>query len=451
TSPSAIGFPSDQAIVSLRYRADHAGPPGSFSYRLLDSQLFVIAQGSVAPPATGQWFSLVVPAPDGQARIRRFSFNYTTNELIWAFGIDNVGFSPDPRQPDTEIVSGPSGTVASGDAAFEFRANQDRSSFTCRLDAGAAEPCASGKSYTGLADGSHTFTVFATDRWGTADASPATRTWTVRRPVPPRADRDRDGVVDATDNCPDKANSGQGDGDRDGIGDACELLPSGNTPLVAGQFAKVQLVSGEVFVKLPRGAAASAFTASPRAPFQDSGFLPLKGVAAVPMGSTLDTRRGEVALTAAVNGRPASDPRQLRRVARFRAGIFAIRQARLLKGSLRAKRIPPRAELTSAPGAETPCARSAASGPPRGIRVRSLATTAKGVFRTVGGAATATPAKGTATFITTDRCDGTVTEVGRGRVAVIAKSSGRRRVVPAGRAFIVRARLFAAKKGRRPR
>ena len=63
--------------------------------------------------------------------------------------------------------------------------------------------------------------------------------------------------------------------------------------------------------------------------------------------------------------------------------------------------------------------------------------TAKGVFRAVGGAATATPAKRTSTFITTDRCDGTVTEVGRGSVAVIAEQGGKRKAVKAGRAYIV--------------
>ena len=174
----------------------------------------------------------------------------------------------------------------------------------------------------------------------------------------------------------------------------------------------MRLLSGEVFVKLPAGATATAFTSGLRVPFQSSGFLPLKGVAAVPMGSTLDTRSGEVALTAAINGQPARSRRQLRREARFRAGIFAIRQARRSRKAKRSKRIPPRAELASPPGAETPCQ---PSGPAKGVAVRSLSTTAKGVFRTVGGAATVAPAKGTATFITTDRCDGTVTEVCRGR------------------------------------
>jgi len=81
--------------------------------------------------------------------------------------------------------------------------------------------------------------------------------------------------------------------------------------------------------------------------------------------------------------------------------------------------------------------------------VRSLSMSAKGVFRAVGGAATVAPAKGTPTFITTDRCDGTVTEVGRGSVAVIAKKTGKRKIIRAGRAYIVRARLFQAKRNRR--
>ena len=256
-------------------------------------------------------------------------------------------------------------------------------------------------------------------------------------------------MADATDNCPDIANSGQGDGDKDGVGDVCEQLPPGTAPIEAGKATKVKLVSGEVFVKLPPGASAGAFTAGLRVPFQDGGFIPLKGVATVPLGSTLDTRKGQVALTAAINGQAAGNRRQLRREARFRAGIFAIRQARRSRKRARKKKIPVRAELVSASGAQARCARSAPGGGPlKGVTVRSLSMTAKGMFRAVGGAATAAPVKGTATFITTDRCDGTVTEVGRGRVAVVSKRTGRKRTVRVGQAYLVRARLFAARKGR---
>jgi hypothetical protein len=433
--PLRLDFSSGQATVKafVRFTPDFTGNNPTIGVVGFDASGEPVASATVDDPQT--WTPVSIATLDGSATIVRVEY-----EADRRIDLDDIGFSS-TAQPDVDITDGPVGTVSSGDATFSFAGNQDRMTFFCKLDAQPSEPCSSPKSYSGLPAGNHTFTVIGRDRWGSNDPTAAGRTWTVE----PTSDRDRDAVPDASDNCPDAANPGQGDADHDGVGDACELLPSGNKPIEAGRLATVKLISGEVFVRLPPGATGSAFTAGLRVPFQSSGFVSLKGVAAVPMGSTLDTRRGEVALTAAVNGQPARSRRQLRREARFRAGIFAIRQARKQRRAKRSKTIPPRAELASPAGAERPCR---SSGPPKGLAVRSLVTTAKGVFRTVGGAATATPAKGTSTFITTDRCDGTVTEVGRGRVAVIARRTGKRQVVRAGRAYIVRARLFAARKGR---
>ena len=289
------------------------------------------------------------------------------------------------RQRDADITGGPSGTVPTGDATFSFAGNQDRMTFSCRLDDEPSEACASPKSYGGLPDGQHTFSV-TRGTGGTADPSPAARTWTVRASPTAKAT----GSSTRADNCPDAANAGQGDADHDGVGDACEVLPSGNTPVEAGKVATVKLISGEVFVKLPAGASGSAFTAGLRVPFQSSGFVSLKGVAAVPMGSTLDTRAGEVAVTAAVNGqRPRAASRSGKRRASARASSRSGRPARRAGEALQAD--------PAARGARQPGRRGAAvraSGPAKGTRVRSLATTAKGVFRTVGGAATATPGEG---------------------------------------------------------
>jgi hypothetical protein len=441
-SPFRMVFATGQSTVKAFVRIEPFGTGGftpTVSVTAYDAGNQIVASTSV-PDATS-WTPLVLSTNDGAATIRRIDYFDDTSTTLQ---VDDIGFSP-TAQPDVDITDGPAGTVGSGDATFSFAGNQDRMTFFCKLDGQASEPCSSPKSYSGLSSGDHTFTVFGRDRWGTADVTPAGRTWRVEPPAPP-SDRDLDGVVDGADNCPDIANAGQSDSDKDRVGDACELLPSGNTPVEAGKVVTVKLLSGDVFVKLPPGATKSAFTTDLRVPFQSSGFLPLKGVAAVPMGSTLDTRKGEVALTAAINGQPARSRRQKRREARFRAGIFQIKQARKKRKQKASKTIPPTAALASPAGAERPCR---ASGPPKGIAVRSLSMTAKGVFRAVGGAATATPAKGTSTFITTDRCDGTVTEVGRGSVAVIAKKGGKRKVVKAGRAYIVRARLFQAKRNRR--
>ena len=100
-------------------------------------------------------------------------------------------------------------------------------------------------------------------RWRCATASarptptPAVWSWTVDlSPVVtpgrrPSADGDGDGVPDARDNCPAAANPSQADSDGDGVGDACETAPSGATTPVTGERVVVEVISGEVFIKLP--------------------------------------------------------------------------------------------------------------------------------------------------------------------------------------------------------
>ena len=92
-------------------------------------------------------------------------------------------FAVDATPPDTSLASGPSGTVADRAATFTFSATET-ATFACSLDGGAAVACTSPASYDGLADGSHTFAVGATDALGNSDASPATRTWAVDKTGP---------------------------------------------------------------------------------------------------------------------------------------------------------------------------------------------------------------------------------------------------------------------------
>ncbi|MBI5576031.1 MAG: right-handed parallel beta-helix repeat-containing protein [Deltaproteobacteria bacterium] len=86
----------------------------------------------------------------------------------------------DTAPPDTIIDSGPSGSVNTTSATFTFHATEPGSTFLCSLDGGAEAACNTrSASYGGLTEGSHTFSVRATDGSGNADPDPAIRTWTV--------------------------------------------------------------------------------------------------------------------------------------------------------------------------------------------------------------------------------------------------------------------------------
>jgi hypothetical protein len=90
----------------------------------------------------------------------------------------------DTTPPDTTITAGPSGSTSQTAASFSFTSTKVGSTFQCRLDLGPTTSCTSPATYTGLADGSHTFTVTATDSVGNVDPTPASRTWTVDTVAP---------------------------------------------------------------------------------------------------------------------------------------------------------------------------------------------------------------------------------------------------------------------------
>jgi hypothetical protein len=88
----------------------------------------------------------------------------------------------DTTPTNTTIVSGPSGNVKSRDATFTFSSTEPpNATFQTRLDGGIweANGTATSKTYSTLANGTHTFEVKATDAASNTDPTPASRSWKV--------------------------------------------------------------------------------------------------------------------------------------------------------------------------------------------------------------------------------------------------------------------------------
>jgi hypothetical protein len=88
-------------------------------------------------------------------------------------------FVVDRHRPQTTISSAPGATTTDRTPTFRFYANEAGSTFQCRIDSGAWTACKSGFTPT-LRPGKHTFAVRAKDLGGSVDATPATKTFTVK-------------------------------------------------------------------------------------------------------------------------------------------------------------------------------------------------------------------------------------------------------------------------------
>ena len=162
------------------------------------------------------------------------------------------------------------------------------------------------------------------DRFGTPDATPAVCTWTWPSPPlpppgrPPGRGRRRRAGREATTAPPASTRPGRRRRRRRRrrVRDGAVGRPDAGDRR-AGRSSRS--LSGEVFIKLPRVAVAQA-GARP-------GFVPLKGQAALPVGTVVDARKGTPG--DGVHGRRPPDRRRREHpVGAGRAGIFQIRQQR---------------------------------------------------------------------------------------------------------------------------
>jgi hypothetical protein len=180
--------------------------------------------GNVSPPATWEWtvdrIAPVVTIASGPASLtnsKTATFTMTSNEIGSTFicsldGGRYVGCSSpktynwladgthtfsakaqdlaknrsapkswtwtvDATKPTVTITSGP-GDGPSASVTFGFTASEGSVTFTCQLDTGAKTTCTSPKTYSDVALGQHTLSVYATDVAGNVSR---TKKWSWRR------------------------------------------------------------------------------------------------------------------------------------------------------------------------------------------------------------------------------------------------------------------------------
>ena len=221
-------------------------------------------------------------------------------------------------------------------------------------------------------------------------------------------------------------NASQSNVDGDALGDACDLIddrPIIEPPIlprpVLGRLLVARELSGTVTI------------ASRRIRGPVKAIHPLEEATEIPVGSFLNTRRGTVRLTAAVNtaGKTQSG--------NFSRGVFQVVQSRRrsargltelrLKGG-NFRRCDPRLPIGRSPSAAQLSRRT----------IQRLRSNARGRFRTRGRNSSAT-VRGTV-WETIDRCDGTLTKVRRGRVAVRDFRRKKTVLVRAGKSYLAQAR-----------
>lgn len=146
------------------------------------SQCSLDGGGSWAPCSGSGSHSVTVPS-DGRyslaVRAVDLSGNADASPATWSWTVDT-------EVADTLITSGPTGRVESSSASFAFIASPSdgHTIFECRLDDLPWQPCPPA-SYSGLAEGPHTFQVASLDGARNRDPTPAVRTWTISAAPPP--------------------------------------------------------------------------------------------------------------------------------------------------------------------------------------------------------------------------------------------------------------------------
>ena len=270
-----------------------------------------------------------------------------------------------------EFNPAPDTSIAGAAPPFTFSATDPGSTFECSLDGAPFTACAPPFD-PGAGPGSHTFAVRAVDPQSQADGTPATVTFTVATPATP---------TPAPSSTP---------------------TPTPTATPVVNRTIVVGPARGTVKVKVPGS----------------KRYVELDSTIGIPVGSSVDTRRGRVTLTSIPK---AGAPPQ---TAVFFDGLFRVTQSKGITNLTLTEQLaacPKKGKRASAAAKK---------------KSRKLWGDGKGAFRTSGKYSAAT-VRGTR-WLVQDSCAGTLTRVTQGSVTVRRSSGGPSRIVRAGKRLLVR-------------
>ncbi len=177
TPPDVIldGFPlHDPTNQTSATFAFHASEPNSTLECSLDGAAFAACSSPVS-------YSGLLDAPHTFAVRSRDQAGNQGAATSFSWTVDTAA-------PDTTIDTAPDGITQSNTAVFTFHGSDPSGdSFECSLsslNSGAFAPCSSPVTYNGLADGTYTFAVRATDEANNTDLTPDSFTWVIDNQEP---------------------------------------------------------------------------------------------------------------------------------------------------------------------------------------------------------------------------------------------------------------------------
>ena len=188
TNTGSTDVTLDDVVATLQSGLSYGGSPtyagSSISAPIVSGQVVTFVYPFAVPAGTSRTLTFVVTAPAAMGSYTVTPIAHSGDTVI---STDGNGVTAQATvsvttPPVASIDTKPALTTSSATGTFTFSADKP-ATFECSLDGGDYESCASGKSYSGLADGSHTFSVRGINGAGTGPS--ASYTWTVALPPPP--------------------------------------------------------------------------------------------------------------------------------------------------------------------------------------------------------------------------------------------------------------------------